>query len=43
MGSTVVAWSGEMVDMSNSCALSDSTLTRGAVWPRITGRPEPPP
>ena len=35
MGSTVVAWSGEMVDMSNSCAPS--------VWPRITGRPEPPP
>ena len=42
-GSVVTAWSGEIVDASISSEPSASTLTRGAVWPRITGRLAPPP
>jgi hypothetical protein len=42
-GSVVTAWSGEIVEASCRLALSLSVCTRGAVWPRITGRPAPPP
>ncbi|MNS21989.1 hypothetical protein D3C72_537690 [compost metagenome] len=42
-GSTVTAWSGEMLEASITSEPSDSTFTRGAVWPRITGRLAPPP
>ncbi|CFP68829.1 Uncharacterised protein [Bordetella pertussis] len=42
-GSVVTAWSGEMAEASISSDPSDSTLTRGAVWPRMTGRLAPPP
>ncbi|MNT39666.1 hypothetical protein D3C72_1759340 [compost metagenome] len=42
-GSTVTAWSGEMFDASITSEPSDNTFTRGAVWPRITGRLAPPP
>ena len=42
-GSVVTAWSGEMAEASISSEPSDSAFTRGAVWPRITGRLAPPP
>ncbi len=42
-GSTVTAWSGEMAEASITSDPSDSTFTRGAVCPRITGRLAPPP
>ncbi|MCY1523166.1 hypothetical protein D9M68_580540 [compost metagenome] len=42
-GSTVTAWSGEMPEASMTSEPSDSTFTRGAVCPRMTGRLAPAP